>query len=253
MKLLLLFFAGLFLAVSVHAMDAPAGLAQVRGGDMNPSGLPGFYSTPARVADPGFGMNFYRMPSTDQMTAGLSGEFEVFRFRGAFSGSYESMDSVFRQINSGWDVSAGVDWLVLGAGYGLSINWIPEEEVWTNHRYKIGVTFVHENLSFSAMGWNYTSEPLKELLYLLGLYVKGGRSFEAYAQWDGVSAVIGTTLGFKYMSFSTAYRMPGFSVAVKLDFHLGQWSGAGIVGNSGHSLEWFGFEVERKIKKKTIL
>lgn len=247
------FFCWLMFAFPVLAWDSLNEFAFSSEGDLCPRGLPGFNSTPARISEPGFGSSFFYMPSTDQLDVGIAGEWGVSRMRNAFVSSFGSMDSLYRRVYTEWDLSFDLNWILLGGGYGVSAEWIPEEESWTRHRYKGGLTVLFRGIALSAMGWNYSSEPLQELRYNLGFSIKSGNSFNAFSQWDGSSVLLGSTLSFKYFSLSTAYRFPGFSVMVLMCLNLGSWTVGGNLGKNNHSLDWFGGSLERKIEKKTIL
>ena len=146
------FLGALFLiASSSRAMDAPGEFVQNSSGNLALSGLPGFYSTPAREAIPGYGLVFARELSTGLFVAGGAGEIALgssaYPFRLAFMESYSEMDSVYRQVYSQVETSVALSWLVMGLGYGASVEWIPAEQHWTRHRYKAGACLVWQDLS----------------------------------------------------------------------------------------------------------
>lgn len=242
-----------FIQTKLFAFDFPGAFGMNLHGDLAPVGLSGFYSTPARVAEPGFGVSVSRLPSTNQSVVGVAGEFGNSFYRLSAFGSYGLMDSIYRQVYNEWDASINFDWLILGAGYGLSVEWIPGDATWTRHRYKGASTLKFKDAYLSTMVWNYTSESFERLEFLLGFYVNPSESFSAFAQWNGSEAFVGTSLNFKYFSLSTAYRLPGFSVAFSLEFRLQNWTLEGAAGKSNQSLEWFNASIKNKIQKKTIL
>jgi len=225
----------------------------VQAADVSPIGLLTFNSTPARLAEPAFGVSYYGLPETSQWGASVAGEFGNSRYRVATMGAYCLMDSIYRMVYGEWDFSLNREFWVVGAGYGLPIEWVPGDGAWTRHRYKVGTTLLYRRMSFSAMGWNYFSDPVQSLRYLVGFYIKSENGFDAFVQWDGRLAAIGTTLFFKHLSLSSTYRFPGFALAMSLDFYWNSWSLEGSVGKLNHSLGWFGFVLENKIQKKTIL
>lgn len=248
------FFWVLFLfVVQSFAFDASGSFVQSYGGHLSVMGLPGFYSTPARIAAPAFGINASYLSSTDQASAGVAGEIGDSLYRVAFLGGFESMDSIYRRVYTEWDLAFRLRCIVLGAGYGLSVEWIPAEESWVQHRYKAGGSLLFGQMSLSAMAWNYSSDPISYGRYLLGLSVKPGNDFDGFVEWNGSSVFMGTSVQFGFVCLTTAYRMPGFSVVFALEFSFGPWSVNGYYGKMGLSLDWFGGGVQKKIKKKTIL
>ena len=248
--LLLVFYFGVALA---FGFDSPSSYALSHGGDLAPVGLPGVRSSPARLSDPGFGFCMFRLPKTDQLSVGLSGEWGSSWFRNAFVGSYESMDSIYRQVYTEWDFSVNRDWFILGAGYGLAMEWVPGEEWWNRHRYKIGTSWIFRKMYLSGLIWNDMNESFRNMHFLLGIYIKPGNSFDAFAQWDGYSGFMGSSLNFKYVSLSTFYRFPGFLMGANVSFSLSTWNILGSYAKSAHSLDWFGVGLEKKKQKKTIL
>lgn len=215
--------------------------------------LSDYSSSPARFANPGFSMDFYRLPETDQLASSVSGEWGDSRYRGAFIGSYESMDSLYRKIYTEWGMSVNGDWLAVGGAYGFSMEWTPGDELWTSHRYKAGASIVYGRLILWTYLWNFFHEPLKNMQYLSGVTIKPGDSLDAFFQWDGRSAYMGSSLNFRFVSLSTFYRFPGFCVGLGMNFHFDLWNVGGSIGKSDHSLDWFGLSVKKKIGKKTIL
>lgn len=251
-KIPLLFLLVVVVPLYVWA-DPPSDFAQNNHGDLNLRGIGGVHSTPARIAEPGFGGSFYYLAEVNQIASSISGEFGNSLYRGHFAGRYESLDSIYRLVYLEWDASATWNSFVLGGGYGLSEEWIPGTMAWTRHLYKIGCSFEKYGLTLSAMGWNYFSRSIEKLHFLLGLYIQPGNSFEAFSQWDGTSVVMGTALNFRYFSLLSSYRFPGFSLGASIVFRFGTWSLEGGTGKSYQSLNWFGVEVKKTIEKKAIL
>ena len=222
---------------------------------------------PAQVADPGFEVAYAQVPAVSLSVVGVGGEFgwgrsgDYDRYRIAFSGSYLEMDSLYRQVYSEWDFSTA--WfskgpskenfgLVAGAGYGLSIDWVPESESWTSNRYKAGATLVRSSLSLSAMLSLLNHDSYFEFDYALALRFEGSR-IGAFVEFDGKSLNVGDYLKFEHFAIYSVYRFPDFAMSVSIVFSIGNWNFSGAYGNAGSLWDWFGFSISKSIRKKTIL
>ena len=222
---------------------------------------------PAQLADPGFGVAYARVPAVSFSVAGVGGEFglgrsgDYDRYRIAFSGSYLEMDSLYRQVYSEWDFSTA--WflkgpskenfgLVAGAGYGLSIDWVPESESWTSNRYKAGIAFMKSSLTLSAMASLLNHDSYFEFDYDVALRFEGLR-IGAFIDYDGVSIHVGDYLKFEHVAIYSVYRFPDFAMSVSMVFSIGGWNFAGAYGNAGSLWDWFGVSASKSIRKKTIL
>jgi len=217
------------------------------------AGYAEFDLNPARLSEPSFGFAYGRIPAAEQTDFWAVGEFGNSRYRVASVANYSLMDSIYRRIYMEWDVSLNFDRVILGAGYGLPLEWIPGDSFWFRHRYKVGVAYMHKGVTLSTMGWNYTSESFSCLKYLVEIYVKPGSRLDAFAWWDGTSALVGSSLNFRVLSVKNFYRFPDFALGAVVEFHFGSWDAGGFVGELDRSLYMFGFGVKNKVSKKTIL
>ena len=238
------FLGGLFLLASLsRAMDAPGEFVQNSSGNLVLSGLPGFYSTPAREAYPGYGLVYARELSTGLHVAGGAGEIALgpsaYPFRLAFMESYAEMDSVYRQVYSQVETSVAVSLLVMGLGYGASVEWIPAEQHWTRHRYKAGSSLVWKDMSLSAMVAGWVGD-ISSVSYWVGGQFWAKKRISAFVEYDGISLDVGNAVRFKYCDLFAAYRFPGFAMSLKVEFHVMQWNIHGMYGFAGAFWRWLG-------------
>ena len=238
------------------AMDFPGEFVQNPGGSLALSGLPGLRSTPARYLEDssraGLGVAYAQVPEASLQVAGAAGELLLGLFRLAFLSSYTEMDSLYRQVYSELDVSVTHSWFVGGAGYGVSVDFLPGEECWTSNRYKAGVAVLKKPLSLSGMVVLVNQGDYFDMGYGTALRFDGGR-FGAFVEYDGISIDVGNYLNFSHLSVISAYRFPEFAFSVSLVFSLGDWAFSGAYGNAGPIWDWFGFTATKTIRKKTIL
>ena len=239
-------------AVSAFAQDFHGEFVRNVGGNLALRGLPGFASSPARIAEPGFGAAFAYVPDADIAVAGMAGEFCVGP-RVAFSSSYLELDSIYRRVYSEIDLSLARTWFILGAGYGYSVEWIPGEQNWNRHRYKAGSALLWRGISFAGIVSGWTDLLPEYPDYALGVHVSVAERFSVFGEWDGYSLDIGNTIRFKYVQVQSAYRFPGFGVSLSISFILDGWSIGGAYGFAGSNWNWIGGGVSKFLRKKTIL
>ena len=240
-----------------YAFDFPGEFAQNPSGSLALSGLPGFRSTPARFAEPGFGVSYAQVSETEIQVVSAAGEMgwgrETLGFRTAFFSSYMAMDSIYRQVYSEIDASVFGTWYVVGFGYGLSVNWIPAEEEWTENRYKLGSAVLWRPLALSGMlVWNQAPNML-EVGYGVSIRAEVAERFYSFLEYDGESFDIGTAARFKFMTIRSAYRFPEFGVVCSVEFALGGVNVSGTYGFVGQIWDWFGGNISKSVRKKTIL
>ena len=107
------------------AADGRASFASLLAGGLSPVGLGGFNSSPARYADPSYGVSYYWLDGVEESSWNLSLEFGCDAYRmGAFV-AYESMDSLYRKLYSEAAYARTWPHLALGMSYGLDMEWIP--------------------------------------------------------------------------------------------------------------------------------
>lgn len=244
-----------------HAFDFPGEFARNLGGSLALSGLPGYRSTPARFAEPGFGVSYARVLGVEEQIAAAAGEFgwdalcgaNCPGLRMAFFSSYMELDSVYRQVYSEWDASVFDSWYIVGVGYGLSVEWIPGESQWTGNRYKLGTALLWNPVAVSGMlSWMEYSGDLT-MDYAVSVRLDLGMRFCSFVEYDGDSFDIGSAFRFKYMTVRSSYRFPEFGVACSMEFVLGGVAAAATYGFVGQIWDWFGASFSKIIRKKTIL
>ena len=100
------------LAGFVFGLDSPVPF--VKKSVTGSSGLPGWYSSPARVGEPAFGFSYWNVPEVyDRWAMSAAGEWGSRLYRVAFFYSYSEMDSLFREhygeLDGAYDVTVSVD------------------------------------------------------------------------------------------------------------------------------------------------
>jgi hypothetical protein len=207
--------------------------------------------------EPGFGFSYAQVLESQIQVVSAAGEMGWVRdglgFRTAFFSSYLAMDSIYRQVYSELDASAFGTWYIVGLGYGLSVDWVPAEDKWTSNRYKIGTALLWRPMALSGMlVWNQAPDIL-EMGY--GVSIRGaiGERFYSFVEYDGESFDIGTAVRFKFMTIHTAYRFPDFGVVCAVEFALDGVYISGVYGFVGQIWDWFGGNISKSVRKKTIL
>ena len=76
-------------------LDSPVPFVQKSA--IKPTGLPGWYSSPARLGEPSFGFSYWNVPEVaDEWAMGAAGEWGNEGYRASFFFYYSEMDSLFR-------------------------------------------------------------------------------------------------------------------------------------------------------------
>lgn len=247
--MMIIYIIVLWLATVVAAMD------------FGSAKFPGYGSNPAQSLGDSerarFGIAYAQVPEADLQLTGAGGEFGVGLSRVAFSSFYTQMDSLYRQVYSEVDFSVKYSWLIGGAGYGVSVDWVPggedtPGESWTMNRYKAGLALLKEPFSLSGMATVVNHASYYHVDYTAGLQFDGER-FGAFVEYDGNSLDVGNYLKFAHLSVITSYRFPEFAVAVSMTFTVGSWSLSGAYGKAYPIWDWFSITAFNTIRKKTIL
>jgi len=231
--------------VYAFATEGRAPFASLLAGGLSPLGLGGFHSTPARYAEPAYGVAFYWMDEVDEISWNLSLNFGDERYRvGAFV-SYQSMDSLYRGIYSEASFSKRWDRLTLGAGYALGMEWTPGESLWARHRFKCGVDYFLRRVHLSALLSGYMDEGVTPML---GVHWISDESISAFAECDFDYLYVGARFRWKRLELSTSYRFPDFAVAVQLSFRRERFGVSYARGFKHNSMGWNGIHVSRRVK-----
>lgn len=249
-------------AALAWGVDAPVEFAQDVEGRLHLYGLSGYCSTPSRVPQSAFGVNYFSLGPLDVQSVGASAEIPLGpspfpeisegRFRLGIHSSLLWMDSLYRRVYSQVDFSAMLWHFVLGTGHGFSAEWIPGDNSWGRHRYKAGTSFFWKGVSLGIMGSGWYDD-LSHSRFVYGLQVQGGQSFKAFGEWDGSYFDVGSSVQIKNLSVKTSYRFPGFGVSASVELQWSRWFAEGLYGFFNDSWEWFGLSVVKRVSKKTIL
>lgn len=233
------FLAGLavyFGACPAFAVSSPVPFVPQIQGAISPYGFSGFYDSPARYALNGFGFSGFGVlglgssessENVDQYAFAAFGDVGREWFRVGFYSSYLMMDSLYRQSYSELDMAWTTSVLVLGGGYGYSLEWIPRSgnlggDKWGRHRYKAGALLAWSDFFFGATACAFVGDvpDVRGGIH----WIPQGR-FSAFVEVDRNGAFVGNSVRFSHGNLRFAYRFPDFSVAVAASVNFGGWHG----------------------------
>ena len=238
-----------YAAAPCNASEGRAPFASLLAGGLSSKGLGGFYSTPARYAEPAYGLAYYWMDEVDVYSWNLSLEFgnEAYRV-GAFV-AYESMDSLYR--NSYSEISFAETWarFAVGMGYGLNMEWIPGDALWTRHRLKIGADYLWRQVAVSGMLSGFVDEDVSHVSPVIGVHWNSDESVTAFVECDFDYLYVGASFRWKFLEVGTSYRFPDFAVAMQLSLRWSRYGVSYARGFKHNSLGWNGVHVSRWMKK----
>ena len=230
------------LSEQIHAAEGRAPFASLLAGGLSPVGLGGFYSTPARYADPSYGVSYYWTDDVDESSWNLSLEFGTDLYRvGAFI-CYMSMDSLYRKTYS--EASFAKTWqrFVFGTSYGLDMEWVPGGEFWARHRLKLAFDFKWRELYLAGMLSGYMDEGI---VPIVGVHWISEESVSAFAESDFDYLYIGANFRWKFLEISTSYRFPDFAVAMQFSYNSSHYGVSYSRGFKHNSIGWNGVHVSR--------
>ena len=224
-------------------LDSPVPFVQKNA--MQSTGLPGWYSSPARLGEPSFGFSYWKVPEvTDEWAMGAAGEWGNEGYRVSFFFYYSEMDSLFGESYGEWNAAYGLGPVVAGISYGTLLGWIPRETRWVRHRLKLGTAgrwgplyggfwttgFTDESWS----GWGSLSWMPSEM-------------FSLSVGSNGRSLSLNHDFYFKYGRVSSFYRFPHFCVGVELVLNIKtlEWGATHGFGNG--NLGWNGLWARKKL------
>ncbi len=215
-------------------------------------GLPQYGSSPARSLQPAFGLLFESVGNENQQRYEAAGEFGKGPFRAGFVYDHFVLDSIYRKSYSELDLGYSYWLLLVGVGYGASMEWIPGGDLWVRHRFKVGLAFEWRQLYVGGLldGW---FDELTEIDFLVGGGAKVGDSFDLFFQWNGCLFDLGVGVQINQFRISSVYQFPGFGAEFSLGF---LWEGWGLdifYGFTNESFRRFGVKVSKRFGKKTIL
>ena len=232
-------------AIPCHAAEGRAPFASLLAGGLSPVGLGGYGSTPARYADPSYGVAYYWTDDVDESSWNLSIEFGSDAYRvGAFV-AYLSMDSLYRDLYSELSYAHSWNRFVFGASYGLNMEWVPGEDFWTRHRFKGALDFKWREIHLAGMLNGFTDEGV---LPMVGVHWISDEAVSAYAESDFDYLYVSATFRWKFVEVHTSYRFPDFAVALQLSFSGAHWGASYAHGFKHNSIGWNGVHVTRWLR-----
>lgn len=214
---------------------------------VEPEGIPGWNSNPARSAGTAVGISgFSRSHGMDEWALSVAGEWGKGCFRGAFLYSYYALDSVFRQSSTMLEGAYSHEWFVAGVGFGPVAEWVPGDASWLRYRVKAGISFLFRGLALSAWYHAFTDE-ISESVWT-GLFWKASGTLSAYIATEFESIVAGSRLSFRWGSLETAYAFPGFSLWAGVSVGFGGYALGMKYGSGGILPAWSGVWVTKTLK-----
>lgn len=242
---LLFIIAWFCYAIPCNAAEGHASFASLLAGGLSPVGLGGYHSTPARYADPSYGLSYYWMDEVDESSWNMSLEFGSTNYRvGAFV-AYMSMDSLYRNLYS--EISHARLWnrFVLGVSYGLDMEWVPGEDFWARHRIKSALNYQWRDVHLAGMLSGFMDEGVSPMV---GVHWISDESISAFIECDFDYLYVGVDFRWKFIEISSSYRFPDFAVALQLSFEMSRNGISFARGFKHNSIAWKGLHVTRWLK-----
>ena len=230
----------------VNAAEGRASFAALLAGGLSPVGLGGFHSTPARYAEPAYGVSYYWLDDVAESSWNFSLEFGTDAYRvGAFV-AYESMDSLYRNLYS--EASYAKTWahFALGMSYGLGMEWIPGDALWTRHRFKWAYVIKWGNVHLAGMMSGFVNDGVAPVV---GVHWISDESVSAFAECDFDYLYVGASFRLKFVELYSSYRFPDFAVALQFSFNGNLFGGSYARGFKHNSISWNSVQVSRWLKK----
>ena len=239
-----LLLAGLF--SQAFCFDAP--VAFVADFGCAPEGLPGWNSTPARWANPAFGISGYmRSDAPEEWVLSAAGEWGNPHYRVAFLYGYYALDSLFRESGASLEASFSRWFLVAGLGFGGITQWVPGDDAWLRYRLKFGLSAQVRSFTFAAW-WSAFTDELREYPRA-GVFWGASRAFAAYLGTDMQTVTVGTSLRFAWGSIETSYGFPGFALTFGVSLGLSGYELGARHGTGGALPAYNGFWASKSFKK----
>lgn len=242
----LLLVAGICFVIPCGASEGHASFASLLAGGLSPVGLGGFNSTPARYANPSYGVSYYWMDDVDELSWNLSIEFGSDAYRvGAFV-AYQSMDSLYRKVYSEVIYARPLWRFMLGAGYGLDMEWVPGEVHWTRHRLKWAIDYKWRGIHLAGMLSGFVDEGISPMV---GIHWLSDDAIKAFAECDFDYLYVGAGFRWKFIELCTSYRFPDFAVAIQLSYNASRYGVSYARGFTHNSIGWNGVHLTRWLKQ----
>lgn len=240
----LILLLGLLMVPRALAIEGRASFASLLAGGLSPVGLGGYHSTPARYAVPSYGVSYYWMDDVEVSSWNLSLEFGNGAYRvGAFI-AYESMDSLYRNLYS--ETSFAKTWphFALGMSYGLNMEWIPGDALWTRHRFKWAGVFKWHEVHFAGMLSGFMDEGVSPAV---GVHWLSDEAVSAFAESDFDYLYVGASFRWKMVELCSSYRFPDFAVALQISFSGAHYGVSYARGFKHNSIGWNGVHLRKII------
>ena len=232
-----------------NAAEGHASFASLLAGGLSPVGLGGYHSTPARYANPSYSLSYYWMDEVDESSWNLSLEFGSDVYRVGVFVAYQSMDSLYRNLYSEFSFAHPWNRFTFGVSYGLGMEWVPGEEFWARHRFKLGLDYKWREIHLATMLSGFMDESVTPMV---GVHWITDETVSAFAECDFDYLYVGANFRWKFAEISTSYRFPDFAVALQLSFHGGRYGTSYARGFKHNSLGWNGVHVSRWLKDERL-
>ena len=233
----------MFIACAAWGLDSPVPF--VKKDVSAPTGLPGWYSSPARWGMTSFGFSYWNIPEVDDEWAlSAAGEWGGSVYRVAFFYYYSEMDSLFREHYGELNGAYGLGPEVFGVGYGTLLGWVPQDVRWVRHRLKLGVGGRWRSLYGGLWTMGFVDETWDGRG---SLSWKPSDVFSLSVESDGRSFGLGHEFFFSFGKLSSFYTFPRFGVGVELVLNLNFVECGGTRGFGNGNLGWNGVWVRKKL------
>lgn len=201
---------------------------------------------PVNDVDPGIAMAYWWSNEVDTRFYAASGNWEYHAYRGAFRFMFNELDSLYRNIEGNLETSFIGKYFGFGGLYGLSMEWVPQHELWARHRYSFGMLGKYADFSVELWMEGFTDEPAG---FYAGMSWMPSKGFSFFAEYAGSQSIFGYLLCGGFFCLESSVRVPGFAVSVGANLVVGSWSAGGFHWFGGKDLDWTGFWVHKGVKK----
>ncbi len=244
---ILFVFLSFTMPESIRAAEGRAPFASLLAGGLSPVGLGGFHSTPARYADPSYGVSFYWMDEVDEISWNLSLEFGDRTYRVGSFIAYQSMDSLYRNLYS--EFSFAKPWMqfVFGMSYGLGMEWVPGGGSWARHRFKWALDYRWRNIHLSGMLSGYMDNGVSPIL---GIHWITDETISAFVECNFDFLYVGAYFRWKFLEICTSYRFPDFAVALQFSFSWAHYGASFARGFKHNSVGWNSIHISRWLENE---
>lgn len=208
---------------------------------------PTWKESPVSGLGSGFGLSFWRaQKEVDENLYQAFGRWDFGFYGGGFSYRYLEMDSLYRQSFGRLNSSLLWKYGGVGAGYGLSMEWLPGQSLWSRHLYSAGALGRWREVSFGLWLEGFTDESPR---WYGSLDFSPVENLRLFAESNLDYVLVGYAFSYSIFQLTSVFRTPGFAVSLGISVTLDHWSLGGSRDFSGQELGWNGIWLVKSLRK----